>query len=252
MLIFIIPMRSPQTTRDWPLVSRLAVRTVRSACAQSDPHFRVALVCNEPPEGLPSNPNLEIIHADFFAPGTSIGERMEDKWRKVKLGLIAMRSHAPAHFLLCDSDDCVHRDLASLTTAGPDIQGWNFSEGFIHDEGSPWLFRRKNFDRMCGTSSVVRLDPREIPQSMDEEREKYFILRYGHGEIGSWLAAQGRPLLRPPFEGAVYCTGNGENASGTEFRLWRSRRLLWERLAGARRLNTHRRALYGLYDLDHP
>lgn len=49
MLIFVLPLQSPQASRGWQLVSRLCERTLRSICQQTLDHFRVILVCNERP-----------------------------------------------------------------------------------------------------------------------------------------------------------------------------------------------------------
>src|ERR1700712_941174 len=146
MLIFVVALQSRRASRNWGLVCRLWERTLRSICAQTGGEFRVCLVCNERPETGFTHPAVTIIDRDFPLPGPTTAERMQDKWLKLKHGLVAARSLAPAHVLIMDADDCVHRGLAALCAAHPREIGWRFDTGYVRDEGSRWLFLRRNFD----------------------------------------------------------------------------------------------------------
>ena len=251
MLLFVVPLQSRSASNDWDMVSRLCIRTLRSICRQCEGDFRVVLVCNEPPEGLPAHPALEVISEGFVAPapGPTTAERMADKWLKVKRGLIAVRECAPAYVMVVDADDCVHRDLSRW--ASPDLSpnGWLLDTGFIWNRGSRWLLKQRDFDRYCGTSSILYCRETDLPQSMDEDREKFPILRFGHSTIARAFAERGTPLLPLPFPGAVYNTATGENDSRVDLRTWSSRRLKVERLLRYRPLTSRYREAFGLYDL---
>jgi hypothetical protein len=245
MLTFLLALQSPQASRHWGHVSRLFERTLRSVCAQTCADFRVVLVCNEKPAIDLSHPALTVIEVDY-APPTPDG-RMDDKWRKLKRGLIAIREFGPTHLMITDADDCVHRSLAALAAAAPQAPGWNFEEGYMHDEGSHWLHRLARFDRYCGTSAIVRVEPEGCPRDMDESIEPYPVLRYGHGVIGDYFRDRGRPLLPLPFRGAIYNTATGENHSHISLRSWRGKKMFIKKLLNARPVTAQVRASYGLY-----
>jgi hypothetical protein len=249
MLVFVVALQSPQASKDWPRVSRLWERTLRSICAQTCPDFRVFLVCNERPDIAFTHPSLTIIEEDFPLPEPNTPSRMGDKWLKIKRGLAAAREFAPAHVMIMDADDCVHRDLAALSAESPDAQGWAFEVGYMHDEGSRWLHRLKNFDDYCGTSAIVRLESGDFPRTLSEPIDPYFILTHGHGVIGDFLLDRGTPLARPPFIGAIYITATGENDSRIALRNWRGKKMLLKKLLNARPLTHSIRRDFGLYDL---
>lgn len=249
MLAFILALQSPESSKDWLRVSRMCERTLRSVCAQTSPDFRAFLVCNTRPETDFTHPNLTIIERDFPLPATTSAARMQDKWGKLKVGLIAARHLAPAHVMLMDADDCVHRGLAEYVEKNPDIAGWSIDIGYIHDEGSRWLFRTTNFFQRCGSSAIVRLSQDDFPQSESEPTSKFFILSHGHTVIKEGMARRGTPLQPLPFVGAVYQTNTGENDSGTRMSHWRSKREGLKSALAIRPLTTRIRTDMGLYDL---
>ncbi|HEV7403010.1 MAG TPA: hypothetical protein VGO11_08795 [Chthoniobacteraceae bacterium] len=250
MLIFVVALQSPLASRDWGLVSRLWERTLRSICAQTCGDFRVFLVCNERPAIGFAHPAVTVVEGDFPLPGPSTAERMQDKWLKLKHGLVAARSLAPAHVFIMDADDCVHRGLAALCAAHPGEIGWRFYTGYVRDEGSRWLFLRRDFDTYCGTSAIVRAEPADLPGSVEEPIAPYFLLTHGHGAIGEYLRERGTPLRKLPFIGAIYNTATGENDSGFSLRGWRSRKVLLRKLLNSRPLTWKIRREFGLYELE--
>ena len=247
MLVFVIPLKSPEASQNWQQVSRLCERTLRSVCAQSCPDFRVFLVCNQRPALNFNHPALTIIEDKFPVPDADWLSRERDRFSKVKVGLIAARHHAPAHVMIMDADDCVHRDLAALACKWPNAHGWIFDVGYWHDEGTRWLLRFKGFDKQCGTSAIVRLEPCELPSSLSEANDHYFILK-GHEKIRDLLRERGTPLAALPFS-AIYITGNGENTSGFSVAKLRGRRMMLQRLIWTRPLTQNIRLAFGLYDL---
>ena len=249
MLIFLLALQSPAASKDWARVSRLCERTLRSVCQQTVENFRVILVCNQKPDTDFTHPALAIVEEEFPLPQDTPG-RMLDKWIKVKRGLVAAHEYGPAHVMITDADDCVHRGLAALAAAHPDCHGWAFETGYLHDAGSPWVFRLKKFDRYCGTSGIVRLDAHEFPASMDEPTENFFILWNGHGVVGDYLSERGRPLRPLPFIGAIYNADTGENHTSMCLRNWRSKKMLIKKLLYTRPLTRSIRRDFGLYELD--
>jgi hypothetical protein len=250
MLLFIVPLRNPSTCRDWPLVSRLCERTLRSLCQQTSPEFRVFLVCKERPQMEFSHPALTIIEEDFPDPGDEHLPREQDKWRKLKRGLIAARSFAAAHVMFTDADDCVHRDLAAVVAREPASAGWFFATGYMHEAGTRWLWRRREFHRFCGTSAMVRCEVADFPETMDDPTDSFRMLTYGHTAVHDFMLQRGTPLQGLPFAGAVYEVGTGENHSGFSLNDWKGKKIFLNKLFNSRPLTAGMRQTFGLYDVD--
>ena len=251
MLVFIVPLQSSKASKNWRHVSNLAVRTLNSLLAQSHPDFKVFLVCNEPPVGCPVHPSLTVLQRDFPVPDMSVWEnRMADKWGKVRVGLVAARELAPCHIMVADADDCVSNRLSGLCAEYPGGHGWIFDQGWMHDEGRRIIFwKKRNFDAVCGTSSIVRAGPDELPRGETGDSESIHILRSGHTKIRANSIARGTPLTPLPFPGAVYCLGTGENHTAFSLQDWKSKKVLLQKLFSYRSLTRRIRREFGLYDL---
>jgi len=249
MLVFIVPLQSPRASTDWAVVSALCERTLRSICAQQDGDFRVFLVCNEAPAISFSHPHLTIIEEDFPLPERNTAARMYDKHEKLKRGMIAARALAPCHVMFADADDCVHRGLSAWCRDHPAHPGWYVADGYIHTAGSPWLYRRRDFDQICGTASIVRCDPADFPRAMTDPKQDFFMINCGHFEFRNPDRTQGRRLEPLPFPGAIYVTATGENDSGISLREWRGKKMLLKKLFNSRLLTPRLRKIYGLYEV---
>jgi len=249
MLVFLIPLQSKRASKDWTRVSALVRRTLRSVLAQTHPAFRVYLICTDLPELCPSHPAMTIVPRDF--PEPELGSRMLDKWTKVRIGLASIRSLAPCHVMVTDADDCVSNRLAAHVSSNPHSFGWCFDEGWLHDERSRLIYRRRHgFDDICGTSSIVRMDESDLPGSESDEKSDNIILRSGHTTIRRNMVERGTPLEILPFAGAVYNLATGENWSPFSLRRWKSKKVLVEKLIGYRLLTPRIRSEFGLVDLE--
>jgi hypothetical protein len=248
MLVFLVPLQSPAASKDWRMVSRLAERTLRSVCRQTGDSFRVVLVCNRRPETDFTHPALTIIEEDFPVP-TTREERMVDKSRKINRGAVFARSWAPFHLMLTDADDCVSNRLAGFVDDHPQAQGWYFQTGYLHDQGSPFVFRHQPFHLLCGTSHIIRCQPADLPARPGEPDDDYWLLSHGHPEMAEFLARRGTPLARLPFPGTLYNTATGENYSGIAVRGWRGRRDALRKLFNCRLLTAAVREEFGFYEL---
>jgi hypothetical protein len=252
MLVFIVPLQSPDSTQNWNLVSRLAERTIASLFRQDCEDFRVILVCNEAPARLQSHRALRVIMRNFPTPSPSDPEnRMTDKWKKVRVGLVAARQFTPCHIMIVDADDLVSNRLASHCAANSSGSGWVFDDGWIHDEHSKLIFyQRHKFDTSCGTSSILRVESSDLPATDEGPRGDNLILHSGHMKIRAAMAARGTPLRPLPFRGAVYIRGTGETHTRFALRTWRSKKVLLRKLVGYRPLTDRVRREFGLFEID--
>jgi hypothetical protein len=249
MLVFIVPLQSPRASSDWMLVSALCERTLRSICGQRGGDFRVFLVCNEAPAMSFSHPALTIVEDDFPIPEKNTTARMFDKHEKLKRGLIAARGLAPCHVMFADADDCVHRGLAEWCARHPGHAGWYIRDGYIHTTGSAWLYRRRDFDLICGTAAIVRCEEGDFPKAMSDPKGDYFMVDCGHFEFRNPERNGGRRLEPLPFPGAMYVTATGENDSGISLREWRGKKMLVKKILNSRLLTARIREEFGLYEV---
>jgi len=249
MLTFVVPLQSPGASNDWSVVSKLAIRCLDSLLQQTEETFAVILVCNEPPINLATHPRLTVIDRPFPLPVTREA-RMIDKWDKVRAGLVAAREFAPGHVMVVDADDCVSRQLASFVGRHPHAHGWIFERGYLHDEGSSLIYLwRDGFDAACGTSSIVRVEPSDLPTSVEGGRGSNPILRGGHTKIRQEMESRQTPLVPLPFPGAVYNLATGENDSGRGVQSWHRKKGLLEKLFRCRPLTRRIQHEFGLYNI---
>jgi hypothetical protein len=249
MLVLIVPLQSPRASSDWALVSAICERTLRSICGQQGGPFRVYLVCNEAPAMSFSHPDLTIVEDDFPIPEKNTAARMYDKHEKLKRGMIAARELAPCHVMFVDADDCVHLGLAQWCEERPDHPGWYVDDGYIYTAGSGWLYRRREFDQICGTAAIVRCEEQDFPREMSDEKADFFMINCGHFEFRNPERTGGRKLEALPFPGAVYVTATGENDSGISLRQWKGKKMLVKKLMNSRLLTGRLREEFGIYEV---
>jgi len=214
MLVFIIPIKSPQISSSWELVSKLFERCVKSICNQTSTEFRVVVICNQRPETEFKHPHIIYIEVDFPVPTwsdhTDFTSRELDKSRKIFTALLYARQLNPSHIMFVDADDCVSKHLAEFVGHNLECSGWVIDKGYEYHDGSRFIYRKKNrFHLKCGTAHVIRFDLVNPPENLtpDDIAWDYFY----HQSIADTLDGRGVPLTYLPFEGAVYITENKEN-----------------------------------------
>ncbi|MEP0916927.1 glycosyltransferase family 2 protein [Leptolyngbya sp. DQ-M1] len=214
MLVFIIPLRSAQSSKSWEKVSKLLERTLRSICHQTSTEYHVIILCHDRPILQDDYAQVEFVEVDFPAPNqaSSIAERRIDKNRKLWTGIHhAAKNFKDAHLMIMDADDCIHKNLAAFVAQHPQANGWYFSQGYQYQEGS-WLIRhrKRGFEQFCGSCNIVKagilLD--YIKEVQFSDITQSFLL---HTQLPYRLAEQNIPLKSLPFPGAVYITDHSEN-----------------------------------------
>jgi hypothetical protein len=220
MLVFVIPLKSPQVSQSWERVCKLLERTVRSVCNQTSSEFRVIVVCHEKPIIEFNHPHLTYLKVDFPLPKekNSIARGDTDKGRKILAGLIQAQQFSPSHTMAVDADDCVSKYLAEFVYKHPESNGWFINRGYKYQEDRKILYiKRWHFYRMCGSCNILRYDLNELPKIPEYNRGYGYYKNYIlHAKIKEFLTKKGTPIMPLPFAGAVYIIGNGDNISGNE------------------------------------
>lgn len=216
MLLFVIPLQSQKVSNNWKRVSELAKRTCKSVCGQLGNHWKAVLVCNESPyqsdELVPAG--LSIITEDFPIPEPN--KRMNDKWRKVRRGLLEAKKINATHVMVVDADDLVSNRLSEMVHnhKDEDFSGWLLSSGYTLDHKANKVYRRENLHLACGTTNIVDLRHVSVPEDMDSPTNSP-IVKQGHSVVEKYYISQGRPLRRCPFRASIYVQRTGDNDSGS-------------------------------------
>jgi hypothetical protein len=217
MLVFVIPLKSREASKSWLQVSKLLERCVQSICRQTDPNFKVVVVCNQRPDITFSHPCLHYLEVDFPVPELNLQSRNYDKAKKIIAGLLYARQFSPTHAMLVDADDCVSHRIAALTKQHPEANGWFVNKGYVYQENSHLIYYRKlAFHNICGTCNILRFDLCPLPALSSDQIEPTseliaFYSGKNHRDVTKIMQAQQTPLAELPFAGAVYIIGNGEN-----------------------------------------
>ena len=207
MLVFIVPLKSRTVSKSWARVSSLFERTARSICAQTDKNFKLIVICNELPEMEFRHPNMEFVQVDIF-PIESTHEwinrgREDDKARRIMAGMAKANEYNPSFVMVVDADDCIRNNLVEYVLSQPLNKGWYVSSGYVHKQGSRWVYKKKNeFQVVCGSSLILK--PDDVIKAIISDSHGYC---YQHQSLPS----NDILLNALPFPGAVYTVLNGEN-----------------------------------------
>jgi len=250
MLVFVTALKSARASRDWGRVCRLFERTARSACAQTAGEFRHIVVVHDRPAIQFEHPNLEFMQANYPAPaGETVRKQLDDRKRKVFLGLLHARRYSPTHVTFLDADDLVNRRLAAHAAIAPEANGWYFRRGYVYGEGMDTVYlMRRRFHQWSGTSHLLAFRLLRFPRGDDLDafsRENRFL---NHVLCERLCRERGTALQPLPFAGAVYCVAHGDNSYDHTPFLWppNPAKRLVKRLLHYRPLTPAIRAEFGL------
>lgn len=211
MLVFIIPLKSAQLSSSWERVCQLLERTVKSACNQTSPNFKVLIVCHEKPELSLVDPRVSYLSVDLPLPSDYEGKE-KDKMSKMLIGMREAFSLNPSHIMFVDADDCVSNRLVEFVDQNINKNGWFIGKGYEYREDIQQLkYRRKGLHLRTNSSHIIRVDLLEpaLTIKLDDVKRENFILN--HRDTANILKSRGTPLEELPFPGMVYITDNGEN-----------------------------------------
>jgi hypothetical protein len=246
MLVFVIPLKSPQVSKSWERVSKLFERCIKSVCNQTSTDFHAIVVCHEKPKIEFTHSQITYITVDFSpAKETNlVAQGNTDKGRKLLKGLTYARKFSPTHTMAVDADDCVSKNLAEFIKQNPNCNGWFINKGYKYREGSKYIYvKRSEFNKMCGTCNILRYDLNNFPETAEYNRGygyyKYYI---DHAQVRNILTQKAKSIKPLPFAGAVYVLETGEH-------LFYDSTKLGFNIFNRRFLNPSIRDEFGLYNL---
>ena len=229
MLVFIIPIRHPNSSISYARAGTLLEDTLRSVCNQTDQNFRVVVVCNKTPAISYEKRYVEFIEVDFASPSLidlknknpSLFDINKDKAAKHIIGLQHARKHKPDYVMFMDGDDFVHHSISKIVNAHPNENGWYIDKSYLYLHGRHILAEKDNFPLHCGISNIVNTDLIHLPQNVsmsmsadelyDAFEESNYLLNVIGGHQGSFFFYKLQPF---PIRASVWTIGSREDIVG--------------------------------------
>ena len=216
VMTFIIPLRHPQNSPDWPALKRRLSDTMRSIAGQDDVRWRAIIVANVGSDLPPLPDNFEVKRVDFppnpmFEQGDNDLEAFRDcvrldKGRRVLAGIMEAQG---TYVMVVDDDDFVSRRLTGFVAGHLGENGWYVRNGYIWGDGGRLIYEYADFSKYCGTSHIIRKDLYELPTSVEAADPDQLRKIFGsHVFIREYLDQRGRSLQPLPFVGAIYRVGH--------------------------------------------
>jgi hypothetical protein len=207
MIVFIIPVKSPQAATSWSDLCQLFERSLRSVCNQISSEFQVVVVCNQKPQISFYHPQVTYLTVDFPAPAANYNARVDDRAKRVVAGLLSVRELNPTHVMSVDADDCISQKIAGLVGQHPKHNGWFVDSGYEYEEGSNKIsVRKNNFYKICGTCNIINYRLFRLPETLLTYDQMTGFDRFlgGHPLAKGDLAKRNTPIDPLPFPGAVF------------------------------------------------
>lgn len=222
LLTFIIPVRHQDNARDWTQLCAKLTQTMASIANQSLMDWQGIVVANEGAD-LPSLPaGFRAVRVDF--PPNDMHELgrqghdafyeafRADKGRRVLKGMLAARDSR--YFMIVDDDDFVSSRITSFIAKNDGANGWFIEKGYVWSDGGSLLLGHDRFNKLCGTSLIIRSDLYELPAAFEDASLDWIKQSLGsHIFITDALRGRGSPLAALPFRGAVYRVGHAGSHS---------------------------------------
>jgi glycosyltransferase involved in cell wall biosynthesis len=216
VLTFVIPLRHPANSADWPALKRRLTDTMSSIAGQDDARWRAIIVANEGSDLPPLPRNFELKQVDFppnpmFEQGDNDLETFRnamrlDKGRRVLAGIL--QADRTGYVMVVDDDDFVSCRLTSFVAGHFGENGWYVRNGYIWGDGGRLIYEYADFSKFCGTSHVIRTALYDLPASVEAADPDYVRRMLGsHVFIRQYLEERGNPIQPLPFVGAIYRVG---------------------------------------------
>lgn len=222
LVTFVIPVRHPDNASDWCLLKANLAQTVISISNQTNSDWRGIIVANDGAD-LPELPKgFDVVRVSFppndlhdinAANREAVYEAFRaDKGRRVLAGMLAARSSD--FFMIVDDDDLVSARIVQYASQHRSANGWKVNRGYIWDAGGRLLLGYDEFDRICGTSLIVRSDLYGLPEKFENASLEWIKSMLGsHVRLVGILADRDTPLAALPFRGAIYRVAHGGSHS---------------------------------------
>lgn len=210
----IIPFASRLVARDWQQMCRMLQTTLDSALALPTNIVSVSILGHEPPESIFLNDRCRWTSVKWPPPSRDdVPGKLNDKGVKLRQGVQDAFARKAKWVMFLDADDLLSNRLPDFC----DLENHDaicFDNGFSWVVGTKWLQRIPEFHRVCGTSWIMRLDPRLFPMWLGPGNNR--VCDLAHNERYAALNKENARIqvIRDPMAiyriGHLSATGFGE------------------------------------------
>lgn len=233
MVVFAIPLRAKETSKDWDGCVRRFNHTLASLFNQTNRSFRCIVACNQiPPLDREYDDRLEFIPLDIPVP-TEWVEMARDKFFKLTVIAVRIREileeqpipEQGIYVMPVDADDLLNCRIAEYCEQHPNENGLVSKDGYVWQEGKCFFRIYPQMHTYCGSCNIIKMYREDLPekcpvsQELCHDKETAGILnarypiRFDHGIVVDRYGKAGRPFATLPFRSTVYVRGTGDNIS---------------------------------------
>lgn len=241
MIIFALPLRSKESSKNWDVVLHNFHRTIRSIFNQTDPDFRCIVACNQKPEmDREYDERLEFLELPYMPVPGSWLEMARDKFWKLTMITVRAREileqqehpEKGIYIMPVDADDLLHRRIAEYCRKFPNEHGFVSKDGYVWNNGKKYFRIHKDLHTYCGSCNIIKMYREDLPVECPAAPElchdrdtavwmnARYPIRFDHHIIVDHYAKTGRPFSRLPFRSTVYVLGTGDNISAIHQELY--------------------------------
>lgn len=233
MIIFAIPLRAKETSKDWDGCVQRFNETLNSIFNQTNESFRCIVACNEiPPLYRDYDSWLEFIALDIPIPREWV-EMARDKFWKLTMIAVRIREileelpnpEKGIYVMPVDADDLLNCQIAEWCVKHPDENGFVSCEGYVWQKGDNFFRRYPKMHTYCGSCNIIKMYREDLPKESpvseklchDKETagrlNARYPIRFDHNIVVEFYEKQGKPFSLMPFCSTVYVLGTGDNIS---------------------------------------
>ncbi|MFR1810084.1 MAG: hypothetical protein ACLSWP_00935 [Terrisporobacter sp.] len=232
MIIFAIPFRARETTKNWEGCIKRLNNTIKSIFNQTDDEFKVIVACNDIPKLEKDYDNrLEFIKTDIAIPHSWI-EMARDKFYKltviaVRIREILLEQDNPnngIYVMPVDADDLLNCNIAKYVKEHPNENGFVSKDGYVYYKGKKYFRIYKELHTFCGSCNIIKMYLDDLPKNSPNPKlchdkdtagklNSKYPIRYNHNEVVEIYKNRNRSFARLPFRSTVYLRDTGDNIS---------------------------------------
>lgn len=233
MVVFAIPLRAKETSKDWDGCVQRFQHTLASIFNQTSRAFRCIVACNQiPPLDREYDDRLEFIPLDIPAPVEWI-EMARDKFFKLTVIAVRIREileeqpvpEQGIYVMPVDADDLLNCRIAEYCEQHPNENGLVSPDGYVWQEGDAFFRIYSQMHTYCGSCNIIKMYREDLPEKcpvpleLCHDKETAGILnarypiRYDHNTVVDRYAKAEKPFTALPFRSTVYVLGTGDNIS---------------------------------------
>ena len=203
-LVFMVPLRPRRGADEWRAVELALRDTLRSIRGSTQKDFLVVIAGHDEPDlGAEGHSRVIFLKVPFDVP-TNPKEGSKDARRKRCYIAAWLRqiTNKNCIVMFLDADDWISNRLVAYVLGAREPDGFVVASGYKFDSRcGQFQFLRRDFDRSCGSSFILRLRNEELPRNWQED---HFVCSSIHRKRRQACETAGKNISEVPFPSVVY------------------------------------------------